>query len=45
MLTYCRTMFGCGITLIAMPVVAVLKIIYVFLDEKYDIFGFIMNED
>ena len=30
---------------IAMPVVAILKIIYVFLDEKYDIFGFIMNED
>ncbi len=38
-------MFGIIGMIIAMPVVAVLKIIYVFLDEKYDIFGFIMNED
>ena len=38
-------MFGIVGMIIAMPVVAVLKIIYVFLDEKYDIFGFIMNED
>ncbi|MBQ4571202.1 MAG: AI-2E family transporter, partial [Bacilli bacterium] len=38
-------MFGIIGMVIAMPVVAVLKIIYVFLDEKYDIFGFIMNED
>lgn len=38
-------MFGIIGMVIAMPVVAILKIIYVFLDEKYDIFGFIMNED
>lgn len=38
-------MFGIIGMVIAMPVVAVLKIIYVFLDEKYDIFGFIVNDE
>jgi hypothetical protein len=31
--------------IIATPVVALLKIIYVFFDEKYDFFGFINNDD
>ncbi len=34
-------LFGIIGMVIATPVVAVLKIIYVFLDEKYDFFGFI----
>ena len=34
-------MFGIIGMVIATPVVAVLKIIYVFLDEKFDFFGFI----
>lgn len=38
-------MFGIIGMIIAMPVVAVLKIIYVFLDEKYDFFGFIVNDE
>ncbi len=38
-------MFGIIGMLIATPVVALLKIIYVFLDEKYDIFGFLDNSD
>ena len=38
-------MFGIIGMIIAMPVVAVIKIIYVFLDEKYDIFGFIINDE
>jgi predicted PurR-regulated permease PerM len=38
-------MFGIFGMIIAMPVVAVIKIIYVFLDEKYDIFGFIINDE
>jgi hypothetical protein len=29
---------------IATPVVAILKIIYVFLDEKFHFFGFLDNE-
>ena len=33
--------FGIIGMVIATPVVAILKIIYVFLDEKYDFFGFI----
>lgn len=38
-------MFGIIGMVIATPVVALLKIIYVFLDEKYDIFGFLDNSD
>ena len=38
-------MFGIVGMVIAMPVVAVLKIIYVFLDEKYDLLGFIINDE
>lgn len=38
-------MFGIIGMIIAMPVVAILKIIYVFLDEKYDFFGFITGEE
>lgn len=38
-------MFGIIGMVIAMPVVAVLKIIYVFLDEKYNIFGFLENDE
>ena len=37
-------LFGIVGMVIATPVVAVLKIIYVFLDEKYNFFGFIDNE-
>ena len=38
-------LFGIIGMIIATPVVALLKIIYVFFDEKYDFFGFINNED
>ena len=38
-------MFGIIGMVIATPVVALLKIIYVFLDEKYDIFVFLDNSD
>ena len=38
-------MFGIIGMVIATPVVALLKIIYVFLDEKFDIFGFLDNSD
>ena len=38
-------MFGIIGMVIATPAVALLKIIYVFLDEKYDIFGFLDNSD
>ncbi len=38
-------LFGMIGMIIATPVVALLKIIYVFFDEKYDFFGFINNED
>lgn len=38
-------LFGIIGMVIATPVVALLKIIYVFLDEKYDIFGFLDNSD
>lgn len=37
-------MFGIIGMVIATPVVAILKIIYVFLDEKYDFWGFIDKE-
>jgi len=36
-------MFGIIGMVIATPVVAILKIIYVFLDEKFDFFGFLDN--
>lgn len=38
-------LFGIIGMIIATPVVALLKIIYVFFDEKYDFFGFINNEE
>ena len=38
-------LFGIIGMVIATPVVALLKIIYVFLDEKFDFFGFIENKD
>ena len=38
-------MFGIIGMIIAMPVVAILKIIYVFLDEKYNLFDFLDNDD
>lgn len=38
-------MFGIIGMIVAMPIVAILKIIYVFLDEKYNFFGFITGED
>lgn len=38
-------LFGIIGMIIAMPVVAILKIIYVFLDEKYDLFCFLDNDD
>ena len=38
-------LFGIIGMIVATPVVALLKIIYVFFDEKYDFFGFINNED
>ena len=38
-------LFGIIGMIIATPVVALLKIIYVFFDEKYDFFGFINNDD
>lgn len=38
-------LFGIFGMVIATPVVAVLKIIYVFLDEKYDFFGFADKSD
>ena len=38
-------LFGIIGMVIATPVVAILKIIYVFLDEKYNFFGFIEKED
>ena len=37
-------LFGIVGMVIATPVVAILKIIYVFLDEKYNFFGFIDND-
>lgn len=37
--------FGIIGMIIATPVVAILKIIYVFLDEKYNLFGFLDDED
>ena len=37
-------LFGIIGMVIATPVVALLKIIYVFLDEKFDFFGFMENE-
>lgn len=37
-------LFGIIGMVIATPVVALLKIIYVFFDEKYDIFGFLDND-
>ena len=38
-------LFGIIGMVIATPVVALLKIIYVFLDEKYDIWGFIDKKE
>ena len=38
-------LFGIIGMVIATPVVALIKIIYVFLDEKYDFFGFIDNKE
>ena len=38
-------LFGIIGMVIATPVVAILKIIYVFLDEKFDFFGFIENNE
>lgn len=37
--------FGIIGMIIATPVVAIIKIIYVFLDEKYNLFGFLDDED
>lgn len=37
--------FGIIGMIIATPVVAIMKIIYVFLDEKYNLFGFMDDED
>ena len=37
--------FGIIGMIIATPAVAIMKIIYVFLDEKYDLFGFMDEED
>ena len=38
-------LFGIIGMVIATPVVAILKILYVFLDEKFDFFGFIDNKE
>ena len=38
-------LFGIIGMVIATPVVAILKIVYVFLDEKFDFFGFIDNKE
>ena len=38
-------LFGILGMVIATPVVALLKIIYVFFDEKYDFFGFIDKDN
>ena len=38
-------LFGIIGMVIATPVVALLKIIYIFLDEKFDFFGFIGNDE
>lgn len=40
-----ENLFGIIGMVIATPVVAILKIIYVFLDEKFDFFGFIDKEE
>ncbi len=37
-------LFGIIGMVIATPVVAIIKIIYQFLDEKYDFFGFLDND-
>jgi predicted PurR-regulated permease PerM len=38
-------MFGIIGMVIATPVVAILKIVYKFLDEKYDLFNFLDKEE
>ena len=40
-----ENLFGIIGMVIATPVVAILKILYVFLDEKFDFFGFIDNKE